>query len=265
MQDKRKTQGWNGSRIQAAAASLHQFNQQKERVLNCIPSLFVEDDWGIETAASSKLIDTTQTIPTNVDLREDWWTIRDQGSTGACVGFAAADGVLRWHFVEAGMIREDEEISPRFIWMANKETDEITEFPTTFVESAGTQTKSALKIANRWGCLLEKDLPMDGRLWQDTTVSLYSRAARLRIESFFNLGTDPADWRRWLATKGPILTRLSVDDNFMSPGSTAGSRLRNYDATNTHGGHAVAIVGYTSEYFIIRKSWGTTWGHEGFA
>lgn len=248
----------------SAAASLHQFNQQEERILNCVPSLFAEDDWRIDTAKRSGLVDADKSVPASVDLREDWWTIRDQHSTGACVGFAAADGVLRWHFVKANLIRKEEMTSPRFIWMANKETDEITEFATSFVESAGTQTKSALKIAHRWGCLLDKDLPMDGSLWRDTTVSLYSRAARLRIESFFNLGRNLDEWRLWLATKGPILTRLSVDDAFMNPGTSAGSRLRHYDSGNTHGGHAVAIVGYTPEYFIIRNSWGVGWGHEGF-
>lgn len=27
--------------------------------------------------------------------------------------------------------------------------------------------------------------------------------------------------------------------------------------------HAVVIVGYTSEYFLIRNSWGPHWGEEG--
>ena len=30
------------------------------------------------------------------------------------------------------------------------------------------------------------------------------------------------------------------------------------------GGHAVTVVGYTSDRFIIRNSWGTGWGDDGF-
>jgi hypothetical protein len=251
-----------------AASSLHRTRQANTRILNCVPSLNREDDWGVDTAVDAGVMPERDAapIPPEKDLREPWWTVRNQEQTGACVGFACADGVLRWHYVKAGLLKEGQLTSPRFVWMANKETDEITEFPTTFVESAGTQTKRALLIALRYGCVLERELPMKGgTLWQGSTAALYSRAAGLRIESFYNLGTDLDDWRRWLANNGPILTRLSVDDAFMHAGNTAESRLDDYDKHNTRGGHAVAIVGYGPDYFIIRNSWGTAWGHGGFA
>jgi C1A family cysteine protease len=28
--------------------------------------------------------------------------------------------------------------------------------------------------------------------------------------------------------------------------------------------HAVALVGYTSDYYILRNSWGVTWGQNGY-
>ncbi|WP_019507844.1 C1 family peptidase [Pleurocapsa sp. PCC 7319] len=31
------------------------------------------------------------------------------------------------------------------------------------------------------------------------------------------------------------------------------------------GGHAIAIVGYSADRFIIRNSWGTSWGDQGYA
>ena len=37
-----------------------------------------------------------------MDLRADDWPVRDQGTSGAGVGFAAADGVLHWHYRQAG-------------------------------------------------------------------------------------------------------------------------------------------------------------------
>lgn len=251
--------------LQSARNSVREVHIHDGRVLNCVKSLDIEQDWTFRTATAAGLVDASEATPPEQDLRENWWTIRDQQTTGACVGFATADGVLRWHYVKAGLIAEHEFTAPRFIWMANKETDEITEYPTTFIESAGTQTKRALRIAHRWGCVLEDELPMTGGLFRGTTVSFYTRASTLRIESYFNLGRNLSEWRRWIATRGPILTRLSVDKTFMRAGPGARSRLRRYDALNTLGGHAVALVGYAEDHFIVRNSWGTTWGDKGFA
>ena len=35
-------------------------------------------------------------------------------------------------------------------------------------------------------------------------------------------------------------------------------------AKTRRGGHAVSIVGYTQDRFIVRNSWGTSWGDKGF-
>jgi C1A family cysteine protease len=36
-----------------------------------------------------------------------------------------------------------------------------------------------------------------------------------------------------------------------------------YQPGTVRGGHAVALVGYTSDRFIVRNSWGTSWGDKG--
>ena len=86
----------------------------------------------------------------------------------------------------------------------------------------------------------------------------------MKILAYFNLGTNQTNWRIWLATKGPILTRLNVDDSWYAATRNAGA-LDEYLPDTTRGGHAVAIVGYRTGRFIVRNSWGTTWGDGGFA
>ncbi len=243
--------------------ALHKAPIKKKRVLNCVPSMKQEEDWTFETAQQAGVAPARLAVPPSRDLRAAWWKIRDQRSTGACVGFAAADGVLRWHYVTAGWIKKSVETSPRFIWMADKETDDVTVYPTTFIEGAGTQTKYALRIARKYGCVLEKDLPMTGGLFPGSTVQFYTYAAQLRIRMFFNLGTDLAIWRYWIAKHGPILTRLDCDGSWMNANAT-NYKLKVHPTGGTHGGHAVALVGYTKNYFIVRNSWGTGWGRKGF-
>jgi hypothetical protein len=235
-------------------------------VLNCAPSLNVESDWGYEDAVEAGVVRRRRRRrpPTSVDLRESWWAVRSQGSTGACVGFATADGVLRWHFVKAKWIKEDQQPSPRFVWMANKETDNITSYPTTFIERAGTQTKLALGIARKYGSVLEEDLPMSGRLSRMSAAAFYTKAAKMRIASYHNLGTSLTRWRAWLAVQGPILTRLGVDRTWDQATRNDGV-LDDYQPDTVRGGHAVSLVGFTPDHFIVRNSWGSGWGDGGFA
>jgi C1A family cysteine protease len=38
-----------------------------------------------------------------------------------------------------------------------------------------------------------------------------------------------------------------------------------YQPETLRGGHAVALVGYTADRFLVRNSWGTAWGDRGYA
>ena len=82
----------------------------------------------------------------------------------------------------------------------------------------------------------------------------------MKIQSYFNLSLNRGGsldaWRRWLATSGPILTRLDVDRTWDDADVNAGN-LDVYQPRTKRGGHAVALVGYTPDRFVVRNSWGT--------
>jgi hypothetical protein len=240
-------------------------NDFKKYILNCIPSQRIERDWQLEDAAGANLLGAPfPPIPRSKDLREPWWKIGDQGLTGSCVGWATADSVLRWHFVKANRLLKDKLLSPRFIWMAAKETDQFVSQPTTFIELEGTSLKAALDIARKFGAVLDAILPFSsGRLYPNQAQTFYSLAAQRKIASYFNLGTNPIAWRTWLALRGPIITRLRVDATWYNAAANQGN-LDIYQANTAGGGHAVALVGYTPDRFIVRNSWGLAWGDQGF-
>ena len=239
--------------------------RQPKRILNCEPSPKQEEDWTYDHAAEADVVDAAPPIPASKDLRAAWWTINDQGTTGSCVGWATADAVLRWHFVQAKKLPENMLLSPRFIWMAAKETDPNITRPTTFIEEEGTSLKTALDIARKFGVVTDQTLPFaTGKLYPQDAKTFYAIAATRKILAYFNLDTDISRWRAWLATKGPILTRLDVDRTWDNA-SVTGGNLDAYQADKTRGGHAIALVGYTPDRFIVRNSWGKTWGDKGYA
>lgn len=45
-----------------------------------------------------------------------------------------------------------------------------------------------------------------------------------------------------------------------------GSGIYDYPCGNlrSEANHAVVIVGYTSDYFLVRNSWGPYWGENGY-
>jgi hypothetical protein len=240
---------------------------ETERICNLIPSRDIERDWRFEDALMSNSISATAAaLPANVDLREDWWNIGNQERTGSCVGWAVADGVARYHMVKSEKIEKPGFLSPRYVWMASKETDQYITRPETFVEEAGTSLKAAIDILRKYGAAPESALPfhIETNMYLDGENAFYAAAAQRRIASYFDLGQDLERWRRWLAAQGPILAGLLVDDSFAAAVTTQG-KLDEFHRDTVRGGHAVCIVGYTRDKrFIIRNSWGTTWGDQGF-
>ena len=244
-------------------------------ILNCLPSPKPEKNWTLETAEAAGITPARRSragaaaaAGGNVDLREAWWKVGDQGNTGSCVGWGAADAVLRWHFVKSGQLAKTERLSVRYMWMAAKETDVYTTRPTSFIESDGTWLTAALGLAQKYGVVTDKVLPFklggQSQMYTGTANTFYALASQRRIASYFNLGRNLAAWRNWLATKGPILTRLDVDEAFMQATAKKG-KLDSFTANSDMGGHCVALVGYVNGRFIVRNSWGTGWGDKGFA
>lgn len=237
------------------------------RILNVVPSRNTELDWEFQNAVESSALGAPlAALPSSVDLRAAWWTVGDQEQTGSCVGWASTDGVARYQFVKAGRLAQTARLSPRFTWMASKETDEFVGRPGTVIEEAGTSLKAALDILRKFGAVPEDLLPfhISTNLYLGEENTFYATAATRKIAAYFNLRKNLGNWRSWLANTGPILVALRVDDTWGNATATAGL-LDTFQPSTVRGGHAVVCVGYrTDGRFILRNSWGTGWGDRGF-
>jgi len=241
---------------------------ESNRICNLVPSRNTERDWGIEHAiAANAIAAPAAALPVSVDLRTTWWNIGNQESTGSCVGWASTDGIARYHMVKAGKIAQPGLLSPRCTWMASKETDEYINRPETFIEEAGTSLKAAVDILRKYGAVPESLLPfhISTTMYLGNENTFYATASTYKITAYFNLLKNFNGWRTWLATHGPIMAGLNVDATWDNATATHG-KLDTFQPTTVRGGHAICIVGYTTDHrFIVRNSWNTTWGDHGFA
>lgn len=242
-----------------------------KRILNCVKSRDKQNDWQIGKAITMGYIPEKPVLPKTVNLHRAWWGISDQGTTGSCVGWASTDSLLRYHFSMAGKIKKGSKLSVRFVWMSAKETDQYVDYPSTFVEDAGSSIKTALDVARKFGVLTAKQFPFNGKMVNIKEKNYLQVVGKLKIKAYFNLARIKSEklklFRLWLAYRGPILTTLDCDsswDKIKADGFLEKYDKKSIDKENPSG-HAVAIVGYTETHFIIRNSWGTGWGRKGFA
>lgn len=246
----------------------HTDRPQSHRICNVVPSKGTEKDWALENAMEAQVFAAAPVaLPASVDLRAAWWTVGDQESTGSCVGWGSTDGVARYHMVKANRLAANARLSPRYTWMASKETDTFTTRPETFIEGAGTSMKAAVDILRKFGAVPESMLPFHvaTNMYLGNENTFYATAATRKIAAYFNLHKTVASWRTWLANHGPILVGLNVDATWDNA-SAANPNLDVFQPATVRGGHAPCVVGYTADKrFIIRNSWGTGWGDHGFA
>jgi len=71
---------------------------------------------------------------------------------------------------------------------------------------------------------------------------------------------NEAQLEEWVKSYGPTSVYISAHDDLLN---FRGGRVWNGPCANGIN-HAVNVVGFTSDYWIIRNSWGTGWGDRGY-
>lgn len=226
-----------------------------KRILNCVAS---EEYHRVRELEPGQL--TAAPLKLSVDFRNSKWPIKDQKSSGACVGFATS-ALMEYHLTQKGKILNYAKISPRFIWQGSKETDVFTNYPETFIESSGTSLLAAVKIVSKFGSVLENVLSFEGPRYFGSTQSFYSNASKFRISNYYKIPINTLSLKQWISDTGPLLIAIQVNEEFMNC-SASNPILSNPNGPYL-GGHAICVVGYNEKGFIIRNSWGL-WGDKGF-
>lgn len=214
--------------------------------LNMIPS---PDDSRDKDVAFQLNALGTITIPKTLDYRKDLLPIRNQGEQGACYAFSGAS-MKEWQ--DKKEIGLDEYLSPQFFY--NHRANLYDDDPTN---DSGMYSRNVMKMLQTIGFCLERNYPY-GTIESKENIDpeLYEEAKNHLITSYARVNTIE-DCKKSLVVNGPCLLTVPVYNQR--------ERMwkRESNAQQRQGGHAMCIIGYNKEGFIVRNSWGTQWGDMG--
>ncbi|WP_018077230.1 C1 family peptidase [Thiobacillus denitrificans] len=200
--------------------------------------------------------------------------ILDQGREGACTGFALAAVV---NFLRAKQKRTAI-VSPRMLYELARRYDE---WPGEAYE--GSSARGAIKAWAKHGVCLRSSWKDDQHGITHMSDAIIRQAMAAPGGAYYRIRPyNVRDMHTALNETGILYATLMVHSGWANPGGGKGDKPvpvshvhRGRKLTlklpvikrsgSADGGHAIALVGYTPQGFIIQNSWGPGWGAGGFA
>ena len=199
-------------------------------------------------------------LPTNVDLRSQCPAPYDQGQLGSCTANAIAGAV---QFDEMKQKSQNVFTPSRLFIYYNERVIEGT-----VNTDSGAMLRDGIKSVSGEGVCPEDEWPYDPSKFTDKpSDQCYSDAAKHKVSSYQRLVQDLNQLKGCLAAGYPFVFGFTVYDSFESQEvASSGHVPLPAPGEQELGGHAVMAVGYddSNQWFLIRNSWGTSWGMQGY-
>jgi len=209
------------------------------------------------------------TLPNAVDLRDKCPPVYDQGEIGSCTANAIA-GVIEFDQLKQGVT----EFTPSRLFIYYNERN----IEHTVAIDNGAQIRDGIKSVASLGVCPESMWTYDDahpdqegtpcpdcKFSKKPPVECYQEAVKHKVVSYSRLPRNLNSMKACLASGFPFVLGFTCYDNLPFQ-STDGIIPMPGQTNQTIGGHAVASVGYDNakQAFIIRNSWGPTWGEKGY-
>jgi C1A family cysteine protease len=212
---------------------------------------------------------TAVALPPTVDLRPNCPPVYDQGQLGSCTANAIG-GAIEFDQIKQKL----PEFTPSRLFIYYNER--VIEHSVT--SDAGAQIRDGIKTVAAKGVCAETSWPYDDtnknpapcpscKYAKKPPKSCYKEALNHKVQLYQRLIPVLNTLKGCLASGYPFVFGFTVYASFESP-EVAKTGIVPMPSTNEQvvGGHAVMAVGYddSTREFIVRNSWGTTWGIKGY-
>jgi len=205
----------------------------------------------------------TAALPSKKDLRPGCPPVYDQGQLGSCTANAIA-GALQFDQILQGKQKGKSWTASRLFIYYNERVMEGT-----VNSDSGAQIRDGIKsVASIGACPENPDWPYIITMFAaKPTPKAFQDAPLGRAIQYMRVAQVLNQMKGCLASGFPFVFGFTVYESFESP-QVAKTGIVPMPATNEKvlGGHAVMAVGYDdgSQRFIVRNSWGTSWGIKGY-
>jgi C1A family cysteine protease len=205
---------------------------------------------------------TLQQLPAKADLRAKCPAIYDQGQLGSCTANAIG-GAFEF---EQGNLKLQEWVPSRLFIYYNERAIEGT-----VGQDSGARIRDGIKSVVNQGVCPETEWPYSVDLpvvTKKPSAKDYSDALQNKAVAYQKVTQNLNQMKGCLASGYPFVFGFTVYESFESPQVAKTGIVPMPDPNNESqvGGHAVMAVGYDDgqQCFIVRNSWGTGWGMNGY-
>ncbi|MEY8001974.1 C1 family peptidase [Clostridium sp. Mt-5] len=214
-------------------------------------------------------------IPQSADLREGYGSIKDQGQLGACTSFSACS-VLEY------LLNKDVSLSELYFYFQERKEDGDIK------EDSGSSISCSAEVAAAIGTCTEILDPYDiSKFTVPPTPEMDADAKKHKAVKKYAVTTIDDILYSVGVLKKPVLIGIDVYESFENIGSDGYIPMPR-KGEELLGGHALNVCGYFHKdksifaqfegefekiftktrykglYFIVRNSWGTSFGDKGY-
>jgi len=213
-------------------------------------------------------------LPQKVDLRPYMTEIENQADSNSCVANAVAGAyeyLCKRKAMENGDAGDDVgDISRLFIYYVGRKRDLFNGYSGNIkVKDEGMFVRGAIEALQMKGACLAETFPFDlEKVNEMPDREAFAEAMDYKISDAMKVPLDLDAMKSCLAEGYPIVFALKLTKQFYTPDERGYVRTPDPEdpMAAEHGRHGMLLVGYSDrqEVFIVRNSWGTEWGDEGY-
>jgi len=174
--------------------------------------------------------------------------VKDQGYCGSCWAFSVTEQIES-AAITSGLLTTSQKLSPQQIVSCD-----VTDYG---CDGGNTETAYAY-VEKAGGIMLDTDYPYTSYYDETGTCDVDSEDFKVTVDSYYTVSGE-TEMETYVLETGPLSVCLAASTWSTYTSGIISSCDHNVD-------HCVQVVGVDmdSDYWIVRNSWGTEWGEEGY-